>query len=273
MHPSLDSSLSNIVVIVPTLWEAEAMLDGSLLGLTPDETFHRKPYPVFSQDLGRTRVSLIVSYIAPHNAAGAVGWAVASYEPEAILMAGSAGALTPDLYPGDIVIGSSCRTLFSNSTLANRSRLGLPIESCRYLFRGEPTQCHELWADPTLLHRTSMACAEAVPKLSAWPDSTLPPNFLTGCIGSMDDWSTNIEELERFLSDGVVAQDMESAPAAMVAASHGVPFISIRAISNNGLRGLQPRSLDEVKASSARASANVGEVLGLLLERIDDGNY
>jgi nucleoside phosphorylase len=270
MHSSLNPSVPNFVVVVPTPWEATAILDEVLNGLEPDAAFHERPYPVFSQTIRNSHVIMIVSYIAPHNAAGAVGWAIGTFEPKAIFIAGSAGALTPDLYPGDVVIGSSVRTLFSKTTLANRMRLGLPVGGYRYLFRGKPQQGNELDADPVLLHRTAIAAEYSLPRLSKWPDTTRSPQFVTGCIGSMDDWTTDPEELERFHSEGVFAQDMESAPAAMVAASHGVPFIAIRGISNNGLRNLQPTSLDEVKASSTRASVNAGEVLGTVLGYTDE---
>jgi len=276
MHHSLKASDKNIVVIVPTPWEAEAIVKKSLPGLMLDGTFHLRPYPVFSQfhPASNTRVSLVVSCFAPHNAAGAVGWANAIYEPKAIFLVGSAGALTPELLPGDIVISSSFRALFGNSTIANRARIGLPAPAgYRYLFKGRLMQGEKLDADPVLLNRTVYACESTLQRLNAWPDSTRLPHYLTGCIGSRDDWTTDPEEFARFRAEGAVAEDMETAQAAMVAVTDGRAVVAIRCISNNGTLGLQPKSLDEVKASSVMAASNAGDVLATALAYTIENRY
>jgi nucleoside phosphorylase len=261
-------SRTNVVIIVPTPWEALPLHDEIMMGLSPDPVFHNCPYPTYTQDFHTGRIVLIESYIAPHNAAGAAGWAIATHNPTYFLMAGSAGATHAELLPGDIVIGSEYTQIFPPSVVANRNKLHLPASSCRYLSSGKAIHTGAVEVDDFLLREAVLACDEVIPTLTPWPEMARGPRYITGKIGSMDDWSTNLADFERLKMAGVDVEDMESAFVAMVAASHKIPFLAIRGVSNNGPLGLQPKSFEEIKATSQLATSNAGHVLSHLIPRL-----
>src|SRR5205085_6623667 len=99
-----------------------------------------------------------------------------------------------------------------------------------------------LAADPRLLERAIRVAAtlegqhEPWPATVGWPEAVphRPPQLIVGTVASADRWnrtSARIEALVR-LHDSH-CEDMEAGAIALICASHDVPFLTVKDISNN----------------------------------------
>jgi nucleoside phosphorylase len=83
---------------------------------------------------------------------------------------------------------------------------------------------------------------------------------VTGVIASADAWTVDREELQQLREDfGAECEDMESAYVAQVSAMHGLPFLTVRVVSNNeAARALLP---EEVGTAIGEAGARAAVIL------------
>ncbi len=225
-------------IVVPTSYELAPYLKR-----WPELKIVRSaPWEIYQIDIGPLTVTVIVSYIGPANAAAATERLITMEDrPQAILHGGAAGAINSLLMPGDIVLGSSIKTLCSREILEVRKSLLLSASAIRYLKASEPVHVESLQADEILLNRACRLALQLCETMEPWGGPGWPENIpkrraqaTLGTLGSQDGWTKNKLELN-FLATtfGVDTEDMESAYVAQIAAKHDIPFLAARVISNN----------------------------------------
>lgn len=253
-------------ILVPTAIEAEAYFQ-----LWPDlELYSTSPWQMYRREEAGQTITLILSFIGPANAAAAAEHLI-GLGLDRLFNSGSAGAIDPLLLPGDIVLGSSCKILCSREILAVRRSLVMAVTPIRYMKNGQSVYKEELAADDHLLTAAEQVAEKLLPRWSAWPAAGWPTEeaprqarLQTAAIGSLDGWTKGLENLN-FIRDNfaVAAEDMESAYVAQIAAIHDLPFLAVRAISNNEYRQTLEREeiFPAVKAAAHRAASLVIELV------------
>jgi len=223
------------VIVVMVAMEAELVHLGRLAGAaTRILMAHR---PMYEMAIGGHDVIAVRSGIGMLNAASATERAIAELAPEIILNFGCAGAHRRDIMPGDLVIGST--TVYATST--NILRDGTEVHNARgHEVAGERIWPAEIDADSTLLTK-AQSIADGFP-FEPWPaDRFWPadvprrdPIVHVGPIASSEIWTQQLERLDVLHGrHQTLSEDMESAAIAHVALLHGVPYLSIKDISNN----------------------------------------
>lgn len=170
-------------------------------------------------------------------AAAATEYAVTCWNPRCILNFGCAGAHTRDLLPGDVVIGSE---LVHHGRMRISTDNGIvPLDS-PFNVAGELDTGRGLSSSPKLVTVAQDAAAQTA--LEAWPEDLRIPlhnsegtvRVQTGVVASADVWIQDpawLDQIHR--RTGSLCEDMEAAAIAQIAALHGVPFLTIKDISNN----------------------------------------
>lgn len=230
----------------------------------------RGPWEVYEARAADRRVALIISDCGPANAAAATERLIAEYAPAAILHGGSAGAHNPDLLPGDLVIGTRSVIHTTRTDRAARAARGLSAKMIRFRRDGERVHLAAVESDPRLCRLAESLARREVDLIgrwtgAGWPSDTQPrqPRVVTGVIASADAWTADEAELQALRDDfGAECEDMESAYVAQICALHAVPFLAVRAISNNdAVCALAP---SEVMPAIAEAGASAARVLGMV---------
>ncbi len=179
----------------------------------------------------------VTSGIGMANAAAGTEFLIQTERPAVIMNFGCAGAHRRDLVPGDVVIASE---------VINHALMQiLPDGSERYTgyaneIDGEHQHGIELKPDPALVELAQLASAanppEPWPQALFWP-AAVPyrlPNVYLGPVVSADTWTQAHNRLD-ILHDrhGSLCEEMEAAAIGRIAGLHGIPFLSIKDISNN----------------------------------------
>jgi nucleoside phosphorylase len=264
-------SIVQTAIVVPTAFEAEAYLaHWPQLKLT-----QTSPWQIYTLERQNSTgqkeiIRLILSFIGPANAAAATEHII-SLGVDRIFNSGSAGATDPLLLPGDIVIGSTCKILCDQQTLEVRKSLVLCESPIRFIKDGVATYLSQLAADSQLLEAAQAAGnawqikadqAQSYWSGPGWPEAEKPRSAKVRCgaIGSLDGWTKGLENLN-FIRDtfNVDAEDMESAYIAQIAAIHSIPFLSVRAISNNEYRSTLAK--DEIIPAVRQAASGAAQIV------------
>lgn len=171
-------------------------------------------------------------------AAAATEYAIGAWNPRCILNFGCAGGHTREVLPGDIVIGTG---LAHHGRMRFSTDAGVvPMDVVPETISGSPEQVQELASDPQLVALASAAAGETI--FAAWPEAhRLPVHRAqgevavhTGVVSSADVWLQDPAMLDAAHErTGSLCEDMEAGAIAQVAALHGVPFLTIKDISNN----------------------------------------
>ena len=159
-------------------------------------------------DVGGTRLLLVRSGIGLVNAASAAVAALMMVHPRALVSTGSAGGLAAVVEVGDVVVGERHTYAGADATAFGYERGQVPGMPPAYA------------ADRALLD----AARAVVPAAGV---------LRTGEMVSGDSFVTaaNVSEV-REAFPAALSTDMESTALAQVCHSHGVPFLSVRGISD-----------------------------------------
>jgi adenosylhomocysteine nucleosidase len=267
----------HIGIIIPTQLELEP-----LLSYLPEcSRAIKHSWDLYKCWPAQGQITIIVSYIGPANAAAATERLIADFNPDVILHGGCAGAINPELMPGDIVVGKSCKFLCSRHILEVRKSLLKTAKPVRYTQDGEEVHLDQLKTDALLFGLAMNAAEKSAQGDQFWTAGGWPShieqrraNVIGGTLGSQDGWTKGKEELDFLRTEfGADSEDMESAYVAQIAAKHSVPFVAVRAISNNEhIQTLQKSEiLPAVKAASVRAGKALYELTSILHDpSIDD---
>jgi adenosylhomocysteine nucleosidase len=163
------------------------------------------------------------------------------YAPAAVINYGCTGAHREDVLPGDLVLGE-------RTVAYDRVRVapdGTEQYKPMYYLRGEQQErIAYLPAAPELLAAAHCAATrlegqhEPWPLASGWPAGVphRPPRLFTGVVASADRWNRAHERIRAIAGlHESLCEDMEAAAIALTCASHDVPFLTIKDISNNEL--------------------------------------
>lgn len=232
------------------------------------------PWEVYEAEGARRPVLIIICDVGPVNAAAATERVIGQFAPAAVLHGGSAGSHNPDLLPGDVVVGDRYVIHTSRALREARAARGLPLSLLRFRQDGKRITLPHVETEPELL-RKAIAVAERELRSSGawdapgWP-ATLPPRTgraISGIIASADAWTIEPEELEALREDfGAECEDMESAYVAQVCALHRVPFLAVRAISDNEAAcALTPADVRPCIAAAGVRAARILAALALEL--------
>lgn len=222
-----------IGVVVAMASELQHLLDH----LTPVRQEQHGPWLDRFELAGNVPVVALRCGIGMVNAAAGTEHLVATYAPRAVINFGCVGAHRRDILPGDIVIGNGAVNHGAMHILASGNTYFPGME---YQFQGEEVALTELVCDPDLLAETIAAAEGWEP--DPWPQGlNLPDGFVerapqvhVGRVGSADIWTQHhgrIDELHA--QHRTLCEDMEAAAIAHVCARHGVPFMTVKDVSNN----------------------------------------
>ena len=192
------------------------------------------PWPSVSWTQEDIEVTALLCGIGMIRAAAATESAIAAHNPDAIINFGCTGSHRRDINVGDVVIGTR--------SVAHATMVIGPDGASRFdLHDGlEPPPPGEtgVGSDPGLLSIARSAAAGWQP--DPWRGATgenLSPRVHEGVVASADIWTQShagIEALaERHHS---LCEDMEAGAIAGICHLHGVPFLTIKDISNNELQ-------------------------------------
>jgi len=171
------------------------------------------------------------------NAAAATALAVERYHPAAIVNQGTAGGHDPGLHVFDIVIGVDAVNLGSFKT--------------GYRARGEGSDARD-WNPLDLMQSEGSAGQNPNARvmrrfhgdegLLAAARRVKPlytqGRVVEGTLGSSEVWNSELDRIQRFHEQfGTLAEEMETASAAQIAALSQTPFLGIRVLSNNITNG------------------------------------
>lgn len=171
------------------------------------------------------------------NTAAATALGIERFHPLAIINQGTAGGHDPALHVSDIVLGAEAVNIGSFKTGSRAKGAGTDFSEWKpmdLLFsEGSAGQTPEAWtmrrfkADPALLEAANGTRTQYT-----------KGRVVSGVIGSSDVWNSELDRIAR-LHDafGTSAEEMETAPAAQVAAFSNVPFLGVRILSNNITNG------------------------------------
>ncbi len=193
---------------------------------------------------GRSNIILIQTKVGMVATASALGWALTRYAPRAIVSIGSAGGLSADARVGQVVVGSEYIHGGADGTAFGYVRGQIP---------GQP---ESFAGDPDLINAARDIIQDSSPEASE-------VEIRIGQMLSSDSFITDstVGDMREAFPAAITA-DMESHAAAQVACAWGVPFVSIRAISDLcGKPDDQTVSfhaeLSEVATSSARIALEI----------------
>lgn len=171
------------------------------------------------------------------NSAAATERFINRHQPRAVINFGCTGAHRRDILPGDVVIGERVVNRGAVHILPSGEEhfVGLSYE-----VGGEQVDAAELTSDPMLLALAETASRQTTitpwPREIAWP-AAIPyrePRIFRGGVGSSDSWTQSTARIEVFHQrHQSLCEDMEAAAIAQICAMHGVPFLTIKDISNN----------------------------------------
>jgi len=184
---------------------------------------------------------LVLARCGMASAAAATEAVIQRYHQAALLNYGCAGAHRPDLLPGDIVVGAR---------VVAQDRVMLEADGTeRYLGMwyqrdDEPTKVPFLPGAPSLLALAAQAAQDLAERHEPWPSAagwpaSVPhrsPRLIVGTITTSDRWTRARERIARIVAvHDSACEEMEAAAIALTCASHGVPFLAVKDISNNEL--------------------------------------
>ena len=193
------------------------------------------------------------------------------YTPDVLIFSGIAGGLNPALRVGDIVIGSQLHYLETNTPI---------IAECAPWKEFFVSDDAMLAAALDTLHRQGWARGPSLRELEAGRhaiSAELPEEgvrrFVRGTIATSNQFNTDPDVLERIRATVYAdCEEMEGTAAAHISAKNGVPFLAVRAISNQcgeSYESLDDHQADLVDAAQAAAMVGLGVIDMVAEGRID----
>lgn len=209
------SARLDAVVVVAMPVEAQAFLDaadevgGTMLA--PGGAEHT------SVRLGGRRALLVRAGIGLVNASAAASVALAAHRTRVLVSGGSAGGLGRGVRVGDVVVGDQ-----HVLSAADARAFGYVL--------GQVPGMPAAYASDEGLRDLALATAGTLP---AWPREPADVRVLRGDVLSSDVFvdADRVADV-RAAFPGALATDMESAALAQVAHLFGVPFLSVRGVSD-----------------------------------------
>lgn len=229
-----DPNRRTVVVLAATRHEILHIVD--VLGDV--EVCHVNGRDEWHSRTGPVDVVVLCSGIGMVCAAAMTESGILRFAPDWIVNYGSAGAHVRDVVPGDVVIGERTVAYATMQVLPDGQELHIG-------------QRFTLGIDPLVSSSSIVDCDRMLQDMvvnlakgwtpAAWPaefhyafQPERQPMVRSGVVISADMWIQSPVRIDYLhLRHGSLCADMEAAAVAQVASMHGVPFITIKDISNN----------------------------------------
>ena len=269
-RPTLAGAL--LLLLAPGFLPAGELPPIAVLGALESETQpvaaaleSREPVPVrgvscVAGPLGGRRVVVAVTGVGKVNAAMATALVIDRFSPAAVLFSGVAGALDPQLQPGDVVVGEK----LVQHDLVNHDEGGPVLRSVRNPLDGVANPI-VFESSSTLLALARVAASRAELERALADEGARPPRVLFGTIATGDSFVGSLrkkaELREQLAADAV---EMEGAAVAQVCHQRGVPFLVVRGLSDragNDARQEARRHLGVAARNAARIATAVARQL------------
>src|SRR5688572_2451808 len=222
---------------------------------------------------GKVPLIALCSGIGMVNAAAGTEHLIGRYTPRAILNYGCAGAHRRDILPGDVIIGDGTVHHGAVHILASGEEF-FPGQD--YEVTGEVVASTELATDLRLRDLAIAAAKGWTP--DPWPQGlNLPsemerraPRTHVGRVASADIWTQFHERIDSLHArHGSLCEDMEAAAIAQVCERHGVPFMTVKDISNNEFHALTDLEGDISVLPAVEIGRRAADLLLRTIARID----
>lgn len=208
---------------------------------------------------GGEDVALLNTHVGVANAAASTALACAMLHPRAVISQGTAGAHDLSLHTGDLVIGA--RIVRLSAFMGPAREHGIDPTAWKPLaLHGDAGEMPVMCSDAGMV--------ELAQRIAARHGYGRPgaARVVTGTIGSGDTWNREYELIAHLNATyGTDCEEMETFAAAQVCARMGVPFLSVRVISNNERLG--ERYAPQTAAAMQRVT---GDVAAELAEKTAD---
>ena len=219
-----------------------------------------------------TDLVLLCCGIGMVNAAAGTEHLCAAYAPRAVLNFGCAGAHRRDLLPGDVVIGNSTVHHGSFHILASGETY---FPENAYSVTGETVASTVRPCNPALVDLAATAAAgwspDAWPVALGWP-SEIPHragSVETGVVASADIWTQFHERIDQLHArHRSLCEDMEAAAAHQVCDRYGIPFLTVKDISNNEFHAVSDLEGDIEVLPASEIGRRAADLLLRLLDSL-----
>jgi adenosylhomocysteine nucleosidase len=239
--------------------------------LPPGREEWRGNRSVWHTELDGHPIVLALCGIGMMMAAAVAEAVIGQYAPAAVLNFGCTGAHRADLLPGDMVIGE--RVVAYQNTIEGQDGVERYV-GMKYLRQNVQEKAVFLKADPGLLERAVRVAAtlegqhEPWPTGAGWPAAVAHrhPNLVVGTVASADRWNRTPASIEAIVRlHDTHCEDMEAAAIALTCASHDVPFLTVKDISNNELVETSIEGPEWLELTAGQLGRRAGAVvLGIL---------
>jgi adenosylhomocysteine nucleosidase len=236
---------------------------GPLLGaLARPETTDVRGIACATGLVGDRRVAVLATGVGKVNAAMVTTLVIERFAPAAVVFTGIAGALDPELQPGDVVVGER----LVQHDLVNHPESGPVLRSVRSPASGERGPI-ELEPDPTLLSLAREAGLGL--DLMRAADATRAPRVRFGTIATGDTFvSSAAKRAQVREATGAHAVEMEGAAVAQVCRELGVPFLVVRGLSDRA----KGDARTEARRNLGVAARNSAAVALAVVRRLAEGS-
>lgn len=219
----------------------------------------------------RDNIVTITCGVGLINAAAATQYAITTYQPNVILNYGCAGAHVRDIYPGDVVIGQTVvhhgRMIFSPDGEIVPLGFGFTVP-------GDEEKTRRVTSDSDLVAMAeSVSAALSLPhwpqelRVQGQPDRA--PEVRTGTVSSGDIWLQHPELIDAGNSrTESLCEDMEAVAVGQIAAMNGLPFLTVKDISNSEFHEATVFDADTDALPTAEVGLRAAMVIAEVLKRI-----
>jgi adenosylhomocysteine nucleosidase len=217
-------------------------------------------------------VVLLCCGIGMTNAAAGTEHLCATFAPRAVLNFGCTGAHRRDLLPGDVVVGEATVHHGAFHILASGETY---FPEASYSVTGETVASTIRPCDPVLVALANDAAdgwtPDPWPPALGWPAGVAhrPAKVESGVVASADIWTQFHERIDALHArHRSLCEDMEAAAAHQVCDRHGVPFLTLKDISNNEFHAVSDLEGDIEVLPASEIGRRAADLLLRLLDRL-----
>ena len=221
-----------------------------LVALTDREAVNILGIPCVVGRLDGRRAVVAVTGVGKVNAALTTALVIQRFSPAAVIFTGVAGALDPELQPGDVVIGEK----LVQHDLVNHTEQGTVLRSVRSPRDGAANPI-VLEASPSLLALARQAATRVEKELTPAGAGSRASRLRFGTIATGDSFVGSREKKAALREQlGADAVEMEGAAVAQVCHELGVPFLVVRGLSDRAGTGARDEARRHLEAASRNAA-------------------
>lgn len=168
------------------------------------------------------------------NAGASTALAIEKFHPRAVINQGTSGGHDPELHTFDIVLGKT--TVASTAWKSTPSAEGEGVDYKAIEMQGVYSYDAE---EGKFVEKVGLPCDEALLEAAnKVKDTYTEGKIIEGVISTSNEWNNQIDRM-LYLHEltGSSCEEMEANAGAQMCANYGIPYISIRILSNTGIHG------------------------------------